>query len=143
MAEGTIALLIIFGWIILTTIVAIIPGIRKKLSIEEWFVAGRSLGFIVIFFAVAAEIYSGFTFLGLAGWAYKFGVPILYALAYFITAYCTGFVITPYYNKLARKLNLLTQPDFFVERYESRVLGALVAIIGIIFFIPYIIFNSK
>ncbi|KUK16727.1 sodium:solute symporter [Thermococcus sibiricus] len=138
MAEGTIALLIIFGWILLTTIVAIIPGIRKKLSLDEWFVAGRSLGLVVIFFAVAAEIYSGFAFLGLAGWAYNFGVPILYALAYFVTAYSTGFVITPYYNKLARKLNLLTQPDFFVERYESRMLGALVAIIGIIFFVPYI-----
>jgi len=138
MQGGTIALLIIFGWIIISAIVAMLPGLRKKLSIEEWFVAGRGLGFIVIFFAVAAEIYSGFTFLGLAGWAYKYGVPILYALAYFVTAYSTGFVITPYYNRIARRLKLLTQPDFFVERYESRILGALVALIGIIFFIPYI-----
>ena len=137
-AQGTLALGIIFGWIALSTVIAIMAGILKKFSLEEWFVASRGLSFIVIYFALAAEIYSGFTFLGLAGWAYKFGAPILYALAYFVTAYSTGFMLTPYYNRIARKLKLVTQPDFFVARYESRWLGVLVAVIGVAFFIPYI-----
>ncbi len=135
---GTLALSIIFGWIALSTIIAILAGILKKFSLEEWFVASRGLSFVVIYFALAAEIYSGFTFLGLAGWAYKFGAPILYALAYFVTAYSVGFMLTPYYNRIARKLGLVTQPDYFATRYESRWLGVLVAIIGVIFFVPYI-----
>lgn len=138
LAPATIALSIIFGWIALSTVIAIMAGILKKFSLEEWFVASRGLSFAVIYFALAAEIYSGFTFLGLAGWAYKFGVPVLYALAYFVTAYSTGFILTPYYNRIARKLKLVTQPDFFVTRYDSRWLGVLVAIIGVVFFIPYI-----
>ena len=137
-APGTFALGIIFGWIVISTVIAILAGVLKKFSLEEWFVASRGLSFVVIYFALAAEIYSGFTFLGLAGWAYKFGAPILYALAYFVTAYSTGFMLTPYYNRIARKLGLVTQPDYFVARYESRLLGVLVAIVGVVFFIPYI-----
>ncbi len=133
-----VALIIIFGWLIISTIVAIMAGILKKFSLEEWTVASRSLSFVVVYFAFAAEIYSAFTFLGLAGWAFTYGAPIFYALAYFVTAYSTGFLVTLYYNRLARRFGYITQPDMFMHRYESSALGVLVALSGIAFLLPYI-----
>lgn len=133
-----IALIIIFGWLIVSTIVAIMAGVLKKFSLEEWTVASRNLSFIVVFFTLAAEIYSAFTFLGLAGWAFNYGAPIYYALAYFVTAYSTGFLLAPYYNRLSRRFGYLTQPDLFMHRYESTALGILVALTGIAFLLPYI-----
>jgi len=135
---GTISLAIIFGWLIISTIVGIMAGVLKKFSLAEWMVAERGISFVILYFAVAAEIYSAFTFLGLAGWAVTHGASILYAPAYFVTAYCTGFLLTPYYHRLGKKFGYLTEPDFFIDRYESRALGILVALVGIFFLLPYI-----
>lgn len=133
-----IALAIIFGWLIISTVVAILAGVLKKFSLEEWTVASRALSFPILYFALAAEIYSAFTFLGLGGWAYTYGAPIYYALAYFVTAYSIGFIFAPYYNRFARKFGYITQPDLFIDRYESKLLGVLVAALGIGFLLPYI-----
>lgn len=133
-----IALVIILGWLAISTIVAILAGVLKKFSLEEWTVASRAISFPILYFALAAEIYSAFTFLGLAGWAVSYGAPIYYALAYFVTAYSTGFILAPYYNRFSRKYGYITQPDLFLDRYESRLLGILVAALGIGFLLPYI-----
>jgi SSS family solute:Na+ symporter len=133
-----IALIIIFTWLIITSIVAFIPGLVKKFSLEEWVVASREIGMAIMYFALAAEIYSAFTFLGLAGWAFTYGYSIYYALAYFVTAYSTGFILAKYYWTYSKKHGYLTQADFFADRYESRLLGVLVAIVGVLALLPYI-----
>ncbi|MEM2005690.1 MAG: sodium:solute symporter family protein [Zestosphaera sp.] len=133
-----IALVIIFAWLIISTAVGIMAGLRKKFSLEEWAVASRGLSMVVIFFTLAAEIYSAFTFLGLGGWAYNYGAPIYYALAYFVTAYSTGFVLFPYLNRLGRKYRYITQADFLMDRYESNALGILASVLGVTLLLPYI-----
>jgi len=133
-----IALIIIFAWLVISTFVGVMAGLRKKFSLEEWAVASRALSFVVVFFTLAAEIYSAFTFLGLGGWAYRYGAPIYYALAYFVTAYSTGFALFPYLNRLGRKYKYITQADFLMDRYESRLLGILASVLGVALLLPYI-----
>ncbi|MEM4985281.1 MAG: sodium:solute symporter family protein [Sulfolobales archaeon] len=133
-----IALIIIFSWLAITTIVAALAGIIKKFSLEEWTVASREIRAIVMYFALAAEIYSAFTFLGLAGWAFSYGYSIYYAPAYFTTAYCTGFLLARYYWTYSKRFSYITQADYFADRYESRLLGVIVAIIGVLALLPYI-----
>ena len=133
-----IALIIIFSWLALTTIVALLAGVVKKFSLEEWTVASREIRTLIMYFALAAEIYSAFTFLGLAGWAFTYGYSIYYALAYFTTAYSTGFIVAKYYWTHSKRHGYITQADLFADRYESRLLGIIVAVIGVLALLPYI-----
>lgn len=129
---------IIFGWLLITTVVGVMAGLKRKFSMEEYFVAGRSFGLFLFYTTAAAEIYSAFAFLGLAGWAYKFGAPITYAFAYGTMAYALYFFLGPRINRLGKHFRYMSQPDFLEDRYGSKLLGLLVASIGVVFIIPYL-----
>jgi SSS family solute:Na+ symporter len=134
----TIPLAIIIGWLVVTTTVGVLAGINRRFSVEEYFVGGRSFGVLLFYTVAAAEIYSAFAFLGLAGWAYGKGMSIVYALAYGSIAYGLYFFVGPRINRLGRRAGYVTQPDFFEDRYGSRVLSVLTALIGVVFIVPYL-----
>jgi SSS family solute:Na+ symporter len=52
--------------------------------------------------------------------------------------YVVSFFILPQVWEVGRKYRLQTQADFFHVRYNSKYLAALVALIGVIFIIPYL-----
>ena len=132
------ALLIIFGIILISAGVGIYAGRNVKLTLENWTVGGRRFGVILIWLLMAGEIYTTFTFLGASGWAYSKGAPAFYILAYGALAYVLSFFILPVIWKIGKKYGLHTQPDFFIKRYDSRLLGVLVAIVGVFSILPYL-----
>ncbi|MBD3414283.1 MAG: sodium:solute symporter family protein [Candidatus Aminicenantes bacterium] len=132
------ALLIIFGVIVISSIVGITAGRNLKMNLENWTVGGRRFGIILIWLLMAGEIYTTFTFLGASGWAYSKGAPAFYILIYGALAYTLSFFILPKLWKVGKKHGLHTQPDFFIHRYNSRGLGILVALIGVFSIVPYL-----
>lgn len=134
----TITLVIIFGWLLATTVVGVMAGRNRAFSMEEYFVAGRSFGLLLFYTTAAAEIYSAFAFLGLAGWAYSKGISITYALAYGSISYGIYFFLGPRINRLGKHMNYVSQPDYLEDRYGCRGLGVLVAVVGVVFLIPYL-----
>ncbi|KAA9000693.1 sodium:solute symporter family protein [Affinibrenneria salicis] len=136
---GYSALIIITLAVLLITAVGMVPGWRGKgKTLEEWAVGGRSFPRWMNWFVLAGEIYTAFAFLGASGWSYSKGAPVFYILGYASLAYVVGFWILPRLSPLGRKFNLMTQPDLVEHLYGSRRLGILVALIGIIFLIPYL-----
>lgn len=75
MNNETIALSIIFIFVIGATIVGMVPGMKKKMTLEDWAVGGRNFGRWLNWFILAGEIYTAFAFLGGSGWAYARGGP--------------------------------------------------------------------
>jgi len=138
MSQAALGLFIIFGWIILTLVVGVLAGIKRKFTLDGYLVSGRSLGFIMVYMLLAGEIYSAYAFLGTGGWAYSFGMPIMYALGYGILAYSFGYFFAEYVWKSGKAFGLVTQADFFRKRYNSKFLAVLVALIGIVFNVPYL-----
>jgi SSS family solute:Na+ symporter len=132
------ALLIIFGTIIVSTLVGLYAGRRVKMNLENWTVGGRRFGIMLIWLLMAGEIYTTFTFLGASGWAYSKGAPTYYILIYGALAYTLSFFILPELWRLGKRYGLQTQPDFFMKIYGSRFLSVLVAIIGILSILPYL-----
>jgi len=132
------ALVIIFGTILFSSILGIYAGRKVKMNLENWTVAGRRFGIIIIWLLMAGEIYTTFTFLGASGWAYSKGAPTFYILIYGALAYTLSFFILPALWKVGKRHGLHTQPDFFIKRYDSRPLGVLVALIGVFSIIPYL-----
>jgi SSS family solute:Na+ symporter len=132
------ALVIIFATIILSSLLGIFAGRKVKMNLENWTVAGRRFGIIIIWLLMAGEIYTTFTFLGASGWAYSKGAPTFYILIYGALAYTLSFFILPALWKVGKRYGLHTQSDFFIKRYDSRSLGVLVALIGVFCIIPYL-----
>jgi SSS family solute:Na+ symporter len=134
----TPALAIILGVILVSACVGFIAGRRVPMNLENWTVGGRKFGVVIMWLLMAGEVYTTFTFLGASGWAYAKGAPTFYILIYGTLAYTLSFFILPEIWKIGKRLGLHTQPDFFAHVFESRALGVLVAIIGILSILPYL-----
>jgi len=113
-------------------------GARYKMDLEQWAVAGRGFGAVLVWLLMAGEVYTTFAFLGASGWAYSRGGPALYILAYLSLAYVVSFYILPRLWEIGRAHKLQTESDFFEKRYNSKYLAAFVSIIGVVFIVPYI-----
>ncbi len=138
MKPSIIAMTIICGIILLGAVTGLFAGVRRKMNLEQWTVAGRGFGLIFVWLLMAGEIYTTFAFLGASGWAYSRGGPTLYVLGYLTLAYVVSFFILPEIWEVGRKFTLHTQSDFFMQRYGSKYLAALVAIVGVAFIVPYL-----
>ncbi|MGN6453659.1 MAG: sodium:solute symporter family protein, partial [Steroidobacteraceae bacterium] len=99
-----------------------LAGVRRRMDLEQWTVAGRGFGLVLVFLLMTGEVYTTFTFLGLSGWTYSRGAPTLYGLAYLSLAYVVSFFILPPIWEMGRKHGMQTQSDFFRVRYRSRAL---------------------
>ena len=129
---------IIFGIILLGAVTGIYAGFRRQMNLEQWTVAGRGFGFILIWLLMAGEIYTTFTLLGASGWAYSRGGPTLYILTYLTLGNMICFFVLPRIWEVGRKFSLHTESDFFRQRYGNQMLASLVAILGVLFIVPYL-----
>jgi solute:Na+ symporter, SSS family len=138
MTPSAIALGAIFAIVALGTAIGFYAGAHRKMDLEQWTVAGRGFGVLLMWLLMAGEVYTTFSFLGASGWAYSRGAPTLYILAYITLAYVVSFFILPPIWELGRRHQLQTQSDFFAWRYRSKYLVAAVSLVGIVFMIPYL-----
>ncbi len=138
MSPSAIALSIIFGIVAIGSAIGFYAGARYKMDLEQWTVAGRGFGLLFVWLLMAGEIYTTFAFLGASGWAYSQGGPTLYILAYLTLAYVVSFYILPPIWDFGRKYALQTESDFFQSRYGNKYLSGFVALVGVIFMIPYL-----
>ncbi|MBN8904151.1 MAG: sodium:solute symporter [Rhodospirillales bacterium 69-11] len=133
--------------IALTALGALLLGLRarrgKDMDLEQWSVGGRGFGTILVFVLMAGEIYTTFTFLGGSGYAYGHGGPAFYILSYGCLAYIISYWLLPPIWRYAKQHRLISQPDFFARKYDSSALGVLVAVVGIVALIPYLVLQLK
>ena len=108
------------------------------MDLEQWTVAGRGFGVVLMWLLMAGEVYTTFAFLGASGWAYSRGGPTLYILAYLTLGYVVSFFILPPIWELGRAHGLQTESDFFGRRYGSKYLAAFVSVVAVTFLIPYL-----
>ncbi len=143
MSASATALLIILSIVGAGSLIGFLAGSHRQMDLEQWSVAGRGFGPVLIWLLMAGEVYTTFSLLGASGWAYSRGGPTLYILAYMTLAYVVSFYVLPPLWEIARSKGLQTQPDFFRECYGSRTLAALVAFVGVVCLIPYLQLQLK
>jgi solute:Na+ symporter, SSS family len=135
---SVIALAFISVIVFVGAFIGFYAGTRRKMDLEQWTVGDRGFGMLLVWLLMAGEVYTTFTFLGASGWAYSKGAPVLYVLGYQPLMYVVSFFILPQVWEVGRKYRLQTQADFFHVRYNNKYLAAFVALVGIIFIIPYL-----
>ncbi len=136
--NATISLGIVAAGIFGVLLFATLASRRTAVDPQEFIVGGRTFGALFLWLLLAGEIYTSFTFLGAAGWAYGKGAPAFYIMAYGTVAFVTSYFLLPPIWTIAKERGLLTQADFFIERYGSKRLGILVACVGFVFLVPYV-----
>jgi solute:Na+ symporter, SSS family len=138
LSPSTVALTIICLIVAAGSLLGFLARFHHRMDLEQWTVAGRGFGLILVWLLMAGEIYTIFTFLGASGWAYSRGGPVLYGIGYVPLAYIVSFYILPPIWEVGQKYRLQTQADFFERRYGNKYLAGLVALIGVVCLIPYI-----
>jgi SSS family solute:Na+ symporter len=93
---------------------------------------------LLLWILLAGEIYTSFTFLGAAGWAYGKGAPAFYILAYGTVGYIIGYFYLPEVWRIGKEKHLLTWGDFLSDRYGSRPLGVAVGVLQFFLAVPYV-----
>jgi solute:Na+ symporter, SSS family len=132
-----------FNIVVAAVVIGFAAHGRSKIGIEEWTVGGRRYGGVLLWVLAAGEIYTTFTYLGAAGYAYANGGPVFYILGYGALAYIISFFLLPPLWRYAKRNGLLTQAGYFTSRFGSRWVGALAAVIGVVFVVPTARCNSK
>ena len=102
---------------------------RQKDDMQDFFLAGRNLGFTILFLTLYATQYSGNTLLGFSGATYRNGLSFLVCV-HFMTAIVVCYLFfAPQRYRLSRENQFLTPGDFIYHRYQSQALRILVTLI--------------
>lgn len=107
-------------------------------TMADWAVGGRRFGPWIFWFVNAGEIYTTFAVLGISGYAYAFGAPAYIAFTSVSLASALGYWLMPKVWAAGRKHGLVTQADYFRQRYGATWLSVLVGIAGIAALLVYV-----
>jgi SSS family solute:Na+ symporter len=135
--------LVTLGYLLASLIIGLASGRRVTRSTEGYVAGDRSLGFLVLYFIMGASIFSAFAFLGGPGWAYSRGAAAFYILAYGTVGLVPWFFFGPRVARLGRRFGYVTQAELFGHRFQSRSLPALLAVLSLIAFIPYLMLQME
>ncbi len=142
--ESWVIILLICGiYLALTLAMGIIPGLKVSDSVTGFVAGDRSMNLLILYFVMGASIFSSFAFLGGPGWAYSRGAAALYIIAYGTTGMIPIYFFGPKVRRLGEKFGFVTQAEILQDRFNSKSLSALLAILSIIVFIPYLTLQMK
>ncbi|MBM4331959.1 MAG: sodium:solute symporter family protein [Deltaproteobacteria bacterium] len=136
MIEKTAA---ITSYFVIILLIGLYSRKYSKNTPEDFFLGGRNLGPILLFFTMAATNFSAFTVFGFSGAGYRSG----YAF-YPIMAFGTGFMAITFsfigkrVYELGKEKGYITPSELIGKHYQSRVLQLLVFAVMVIFTLPYI-----
>ncbi len=137
MSESLFVWLAILVYIAIGIAVAVLARRKLGTGINEFFLANRQVGGFVSALTYAATTYSAFMMVGLAGLTYKLGVG---ALGFELTYLC-GLVLVVFFGPrfwlVGRKFDYLTHAQLLMDRYQSRAVGIVAAVLCLVFLIPY------
>ena len=136
-AETIIA--IVAAWMVIYLVLSYVGAKLTPLrNVDAYLTGGRTAGILPIWMIMLTGTTSGFAFVGVTGFAGLTGLFAASAIWWWVLGFilCASLVWYPA-NILGRKYGYNSCADLFMDRYESKGLGLLLAIIWLIYTIPY------
>ncbi|MBD3182495.1 sodium/solute symporter [Candidatus Poribacteria bacterium] len=136
--------IVVFGYLGLTLLLGIYSYRYSKKSLADYFLAGRGIGPIVLFFTMAATNFSAFTIFGFSGEGYRSG----YAY-YPLMGFGTGFMALSFFVigrrawLMGKKRGYITPPELIGDRFKSENLRLIYLAVMVIFTLPYIALQPR
>lgn len=137
--------------IALVLYVALVIGIgvasnrRSEATPEDYFLAGRGLGTVVLFMALFGTNATAFVLVGIPGRAYHDGVAVFGVNAPIIALgipMCFWLIGSPA-RRMAMRLGALTPAELYRKRFDSRALGLLLFAVYALYTVPYMVTAVK
>jgi SSS family solute:Na+ symporter len=135
-------------WVIVTAIVGLylllvlcigfVAARRATSGVAGYVAADRQFGLLPMYFVVGGTIFSAFAFLGGPGWAYSRGAAVFYILGYGVLGIAPWYFLGPKAAALGRRFGFVTQAQLVCGRFPSRALSALLALLSVAAFVPYL-----
>ncbi|TVR76829.1 MAG: sodium:solute symporter family protein [Saprospirales bacterium] len=138
METGTIILLIVGLYLLVSLLTGIIPSLRISKSVSGYVAGDRSMNVFIMYFVLGASIFSSFAFLGGPGWAYSRGAAAFYIISYGVIGIVPLYFFGPRAWKLGKKYGYVTQAELLADRFNSKFLSVMLAVLSVAAFIPYL-----
>ncbi|MEM2339857.1 MAG: sodium:solute symporter family protein [Candidatus Bathyarchaeia archaeon] len=138
MEETTFRMLIVVSWALALLLIGFYAYRRGLPNPEDYFVAGRSLGFTIASLSLMATVLSAFAFLGLQGFAYWHGLGVVAIGSINLIYPMTYVFIGREFWELGKRYGYITPADLMRHRY-GRMAGALTALIGLLCAYPLMV----
>lgn len=129
------------AYVVLVLGVGLMATRRAGSSSEEYFLAGRGLGTLVLFMALFGTNCTAFVLVGIPGQAYHDGLGVfsinapIIALGIPLTFWAIG---SPA-RRLARELGAMTPAELYSRRFGSRAVGVVMFAFFTIYTLPYMV----
>ena len=102
---------------------------KKEHTLSDHFLAGRSIGFVVLLLTLFATQYSGNSFSAFPGQTHRLGISYFMTVT-FMVGVITGYTLfAPRLFSLSRRGEYLTPTDYLDDRFKSAPLHYLSALI--------------
>jgi SSS family solute:Na+ symporter len=105
---------------------------RREDTLEDFYLAGRGFGFVVLVFTLYATQYSGNSVFGVAGAAYRQGFGWLISVHYMLAIIVFYRTFAPKLHAMALQRSYVTPVDYLQERYQSKTLSLLASVVMIV-----------
>ncbi len=144
MSELSLQLAIVVGYLIVALAIGLVAYRLTTNVAEDYYLASRSIGTLVLLFTTFATLLSAFTFFGGPNIAYAQGPEwilvmgvmdgVLFAILWYLIGYKQWLV--------GRKQGYVTLSEMLGDRFGSRRLRGLVAAISLFWLFPYIMLQQ-
>jgi SSS family solute:Na+ symporter len=130
---------VLTAYFLIVLIIGYLTRTHWKSSPANYFLADRGLGTVVLLATMTATNFSAFTVFGASGAGYRDGYGF-----FPIMAFGTGFMALSFWVigrkawRIGRERGIITPPEFVKSLYSSPALGCLVAVVMIVFTVPYL-----
>lgn len=125
-------------FLVIPLIIGALASLKSKATASDYFVQGRSMGSIAVFFTVTATWWSAFAFLGSNASFYLDGPLYWTALVWNVFFGVMYYWIGKRVWFHGKRGNYVTARDFFADLFGSSKLATLIAIILLIFTLPHL-----
>jgi len=98
---------------------------QRDESLSDFYLAGRSLGTVVLLLTLYATQYSGNTVLGYPGEAYRLGFAWIMSVSFMMSIVVAYLPFAPALHRLAKRHGFVTPGDFLDYRFGSPALSYL------------------
>jgi hypothetical protein len=97
----------------------------KETSLQDFYLGGRGVGFLVLWLTLFATQYSGNTIIGFTGKSAKIGFAWITAVQFMIAIVISYQLFAPKLHQLAKRHSFITPTDFLNHRFGSRAINLL------------------
>jgi SSS family solute:Na+ symporter len=129
------------AYVVLVLVVGGLATRRAGASPDEYFLAGRRLGPIVLFMALFGTNATAFVLIGVPGRAYHDGVGFFGANAAIVALFTplTFLLVGLPARKMAMRLGAVSPAELYARRFGSTALGVLMFAFFTVYTIPYMV----